>query len=172
MSKRFLSAAAAVSLAATALPSVALADASFLDRFAGRFSGSGTVQREQDSAPRNVTCSVDGTEAAANRLRISGACRAAIIVRREIGADIRYNEANDRFSGTYTGSSRGPAQLRNGRLQGNTLVFDLVYPQPVHGDRNAVMRITNAGNGTFTLSVTDQVSGAARKTSDVTLRRS
>ena len=154
------------------LASPAQADASYFQRFGGDFSGNGTVQREQDSSPRRVSCSLTGSSADANRLRISGACRAAIVVRREIGADIRYDPASDRFTGVYTGSSRGPAQLRNGRLRGDTLTLNLVYPQPVHGDRNAVMTIRNAGNGTVTLTVTDKVDGQDRTTSNVTLRRS
>lgn len=156
----------------SALPTVASADAEYFDRFSGAFSGSGTVQREQDTSPRRVSCSMNGATPSANRLRMSGACRAAIIVRREIGADIRFDPATKRFSGSYTGSSRGLAQLRNGRLRGDTLTLDLVYPTPVHGDRNAVMTIRNAGNGRFTLTVTDRVDGQSRTTSNVTLSRS
>lgn len=154
-----------------ALPATASADASYFSRFTGAFSGSGTVQREQDTSPRRVTCSLQGDTTSANRLRIDGACRAAVIVRRAIGADIRYDPSSKRFTGSYTGSSRGTAQLRNGRLRGDTLTLDLVYPKPVHGDRNAVMTIRNTGNGRFTLTVTDRVDGQQRTTSNVTLRR-
>lgn len=160
-------------LAAVAVLSAtpALADASFLDRFEGRFAGKGFVQREQDTSPRSVSCAVNGTRPSPNALTIAGSCRAAIIVTRKIGADIRFDRATNRFAGTYTGSSRGPAQLSNGRLNGNTLTLDLTYPTPVHGDRRAVMRITNAGGGQLTLAVTDQVDGAAKKTSDITLSK-
>ncbi|WP_058635396.1 hypothetical protein [Aureimonas ureilytica] len=154
------------------LISPAQADAGYFQRFNGSFAGSGTVQREQDSSPRRVSCSLKGATASANRLRMDGTCRAAIIVRRAIGADLRYDPSTDRFSGTYTGSSRGLAQLRNGRLRGDTLTLDLVYPQPVHGDRNAVMTIRNSGNGAFTLTVTDRVDGQTRTTSNVTLQKS
>ncbi|WP_062014361.1 hypothetical protein [Aureimonas sp. AU4] len=155
-----------------ALAGAARADTDYLSRFQGSYSGSGTVQREQDSSPRNVTCRVTGRSPSANDIEIAGSCRAAVIVTRQIGASIRYDPASQRYAGTYTGASRGPAQLRNGRLQGSTLVFDLVYPQTVHGDRNAIMRITNGGNGSFTMQVTDQVDGKPRQTSNVTLRRS
>jgi hypothetical protein len=162
-------------LIAAALPLVlagpSQADTNFLSRFQGSYSGSGTVQREQDSSPRNVTCRVTGRTPSSNDIEIAGSCRAAVIVTRQIGASIRYDPDSQRFSGTYTGASRGPAQLRNGRLQGSTLVFDLVYPQVVHGDRNAVMRITNSGNGQFTMQVTDQVDGKPQQTSNVTLSR-
>lgn len=159
--------------AATSLPlaNSASADASFLSRFNGAFGGKGFVQREQDSEPRTVNCSVKGATPSSNRLDIAGSCRAAIVVSRKIGAQIRYDPSSDTFSGTYTGSSKGPAQLSNGRLRGSTLTLDLTYPTPVHGDRSAVMTIRNTGNGGFTMSVTDKVDGQSRKTSDVTLTK-
>jgi hypothetical protein len=162
----------AFALVAVGLAKPAVADSSYLDRFTGAFSGQGFVQREQDTSPRRVSCRVAGTKPAANRLSIDGTCRAAIIVSRRIGADIRFDPASKRFSGTYRGSSRGPAQLSNGRLRGGTLTLDLTYPTPVHGDRSAVLRIDNAGNGRFTLSVTDEVDGKPTKTSDVMLSKS
>ena len=161
----------AAAVIAVGLATPALADAAYLDRFTGAFSGDGFVQREQDTSPRRVSCRVSGAKLSANRLSIDGTCRAAIIVSRKIGADIRYDPASKTFSGTYTGSSRGPAQLSNGRLRGGTLTLDLTYPTPVHGDRSAVMRIDNAGNGRFTLAVTDQIDGKPTKTSDVTLSK-
>lgn len=162
----------AVLLAALLAPTSAWADAQYLARFDGAFRGSGSVQREQDSSPRRVNCNVQGSQASANRLRIAGACRAAVIVRREIGADIRFDPASGRFSGSYTGSTRGVSRLTNGRLRGDTLTFTLTYPVTVHGDRTATMSIRNAGNGTFSLAVTDEVDGTPRRTSDITLRRS
>jgi hypothetical protein len=158
-------------LAALLTPAAAHADAQFLTRFDGSFRGSGTVQREQDTSPRRVSCSVEGTQPSQSRLRIAGSCRAAVIVRREIGADIRFDPASGRFSGSYTGSTKGVSQLSNGRLRGDTLTFTLTYPVTVHGDRTAVMTIRNNGGGGFSLSVTDQVDGQPRKTSDITLRR-
>ncbi len=157
---------------ATLAPGAAFADVSFLERFDGSFRGTGTVQREQDSSPRNVNCTVNGNQPAGNSLRIAGSCRAAVIVRREIGADIRFDPATQRFSGSYTGSTRGVSQLSNGRLRGDTLTFTLTYPVVVHGDRTAVMTIRNTGGGTFTLAVTDEVGGERRQTSNITLRRS
>lgn len=161
-----------LALAVLAVPGLAHADASFLSRFDGSFRGAGSVQREQDASPRRVTCSINGTQASDTRLRIAGSCRAAVIVRREIGADIRFDPASGRYSGSYTGSTRGVAQLTNGRLRGDTLTFTLVYPVTVHGDRTATMTIRNPGDGSFSLAVTDEVDGAPRRTSDITLRRS
>ena len=161
--------ALAAGLLAT-LCSPALADATFVERFDGRFSGSGTIQREEDTAPRRVSCTVTGSQPSPRRLALSGTCRAAVIVRRAIGADIRYDAGSDRFSGTYTGSTKGTARLTDGRLTGDTLRFTLTYPVVVHGDRTATMTIRNAGSGTFSVVVTDEVDGTARETSAITLR--
>ncbi len=158
-------------LAVCLLPAVAHADADYLTRFDGAFRGTGSVQREQDASPRRVNCAVDGTQISPNRLRIAGSCRAAIIVRREIGADIRFDPTSGRFSGSYTGSTKGVSRLSNGRLRGDTLTFTLTYPVTVHGDRTATMTIRNAGNGSFSLAVTDDVDGVPRRTSDISLQR-
>ncbi|WP_279479761.1 hypothetical protein [Aureimonas sp. SK2] len=164
-------AARAVLLASLFVPTSALADAEYLARFDGAFRGTGSVQREQDTSPRRVNCSVEGSQPSANRLRIAGVCRAAVIVRREIGADIRFDPASGQFSGSYTGSTKGVSRLSNGRLRGDTLTFTLTYPVTVHGDRTATMAIRNSGNGTFALTVTDDVDGTPRRTSDIMLRR-
>ncbi|WP_294644946.1 hypothetical protein [uncultured Aureimonas sp.] len=92
-------------------------------------------------------------------------------MRREIGADIRFDPASGRLTGSYTGSTKGVSRLTNGRLQGDTLTLTLTYPATVHGDRTATMTIRNAGGGTFSLAVTDDVDGTTRRTSDITLRR-
>lgn len=170
MLRRPASTLALLAVCATAVP--AQADTSFLDRFEGRYGGTGSVQREEDTSPRRVSCSVNGTRPAETALRIAGSCRAAVIVRREIGADIRYDAGRDRFGGTYTGSTKGAARLSNGRLRGDTLTFTLTYPVVVHGDRTATMTIRNTGSGTFTLVVTDRIEGATRETSSITLTRS
>jgi len=166
MLRRPASTLALLAVCATAVP--AQADTSFLDRFEGRYGGTGSVQREEDTSPRRVSCSVSGTRPAETALHIAGSCRAAVIVRREIGADIRYDAGRDRFGGTYTGSTKGAARLSNGRLRGDTLT----YPVVVHGDRTATMTIRNTGSGTFTLVVTDRIEGATRETSSIALTRS
>lgn len=152
------------------LSTPALADADYLTRFDGRFSGSGTVQRDVDPQPRRVSCRIDGRQSGPDALSLSGSCRAAVIFTREIGADIRYDPGSDRFTGIYRGSTTGPAQLSGGRLRGDTLTMALTYAQPIYGDRDAVMTIVNAGNGRFTMTVSDEVDGRTVQTSNVSLQ--
>ncbi|KAB0680866.1 hypothetical protein [Aureimonas leprariae] len=162
-----------LSIAALAfgMPSAARADASFLQRFDGGWQGSGTVQRDVDPSPRRVSCRVTGSRPTPNRVSITGTCRAAVIVTRRIGADIRYDPASKRFTGTYTGSTKGPAQV-SGTQRGDALVLTMIYAVPIYGDRNATMTIRNAGNGQFSLVVTDKVDGADKQTSNVSFSKS
>lgn len=153
------------------LPSVALADAGFLSRFDGGWGGSGTVQRDVDASPRRVSCRVTGSRPSPNRVSITGTCRAAVIVTRQIGADIRYDAGSKRFSGTYTGSTKGPAQV-SGTQRGDSLVLTITYAVPSYGDRTATMTIRNAGNGQFSMVVTDKVNGASKQTSNISFSKS
>ncbi|WP_152048452.1 hypothetical protein [Aureimonas psammosilenae] len=148
----------------------ARADASFLQRFDGSWRGAGQIQRDVDASPRKVTCRVEGSRPSANRVSIDGTCRAAVIVTRKIGADIRYDPATRRFTGTYTGSTKGPAQVA-GTQRGDALVLTITYAVPIYGDRNATMTIRNAGNGRFSMVVTDKVDGADKETSNVTFNQ-
>lgn len=144
----------------------AAADAGYFDRFEGKWSGSGQIQRDVDSAPRKVSCSVSGARSSPNRISIAGTCRAAVIFTRKIGAELTYDPADDTFSGVYTGSTKGPARL-SGRLKGDALVLTITYAKPVYGDRTALMTIGNAGSGAFSMVVTDKVEGATKETSSI-----
>ena len=132
-----------------------LAAAAFHDRFAGSWQASGTVQRSVDPAPRRVTCGVDG-QASERQIAIAGTCRAAIIVTRQISANLSYDPGNGRYVGTYVGSQAGPARLEGAR-QGDTITLNVTYAQPVGTDANARMIIRHAGGNQFSLTVMDQL---------------
>ncbi|MCM2505187.1 hypothetical protein NDN16_16065 [Aureimonas altamirensis] len=149
----------------------ALADTSFLQRFEGRFSGGGTIQRDVDPSPRKVTCNLTGAMTGANTLTIQGRCRAAVIFSRPVAATIRYDPGSGGFSGTYDASATGPARLSNGRLDGDRLTLAVTYAKPIYGDRNATMTISNAGDGSLSMVVTDRIDGRAAQTSAISLRR-
>lgn len=144
----------------------AAADAAYFDRFEGGWTGSGMIQRDVDPSPRKVSCNVSSARPSQNSISITGTCRAAVIFTRRIGAELTYDPGTKRFSGVYTGSNKGPAQV-SGRLQGNALVLTITYAKPVYGDRTAVMTISNAGSGRFSMVVTDKVEGASKETSNI-----
>ena len=83
----------------------AAAEADFLSRFEGSFSGGGTVQRNAQEEPNQVTCTLTG-QPSETGISMSGKCGAFIFSKR-ISADLTFDEASGRYSGTYVGSSIG-----------------------------------------------------------------
>lgn len=136
-----------------AAPAMA-AEADFLSRFDGSFSGGGLVQRNANENPNKVTCKLVG-QPTENAVSMSGKC-GALIFSKKIRADIRYDPASGRYSGIYVGSSIGPASL-SGRRQGDAVILTITWPKPVNGDTKATMTISNPGNGSLDITVTDEV---------------
>jgi hypothetical protein len=165
-----IAAVLAIAIAAS-VPSSAAADPAFLDRFRGTWSGSGKVQREGRSQPRQVTCSITGMPAE-NRLTAQGSCRAAVIFSRAIGVDLAFDPRTRTYSGTYTGSRIGPAQL-SGTRRGDTVNLRIRWPRLVNGDTQARMVIRNDGRGMLRITVSDNLSpgGPVQQTSELLLAR-
>jgi hypothetical protein len=159
--------AATAIAAATLLSSApALADeASYLQRFGGAWTGGGMVQRKATEDPHHVTCSMTGAPSQ-NSVSISGTCRAALVFTRQIRADIRFDPATGRYSGTYIGARGGPARLL-GKRSGDAVVLGITWPKPLNGDRSATMTIQNAGGGKLRISVADKL-GPQGPTAQVT----
>src|SRR4051812_28923748 len=91
----------------------------FLARFAGSFSGGGTVQRNASERPNQVTCTITG-QPSATSVSMNGKCGAAIFSR-AIKAEIHYDAATGRYTGVYVGSAIGPAHL-SGKRKGDAVV--------------------------------------------------
>jgi hypothetical protein len=147
------------------------AETDFLQRFRGNWAGSGKVQREGASQPRQVTCSVTGSPAE-NRISAQGTCRAALIFSRSIGVDLAYDPRSGTYRGTYTGSRIGPARL-TGTRSGDTVNLRIEWPRPVNGDTQAAMVIRNDGQGTLRITVADNLTpgGPTQQTSEIVLAR-
>jgi hypothetical protein len=132
------------------------AEADFLNRFRGSWSGYGVVQREGRSQPRQVTCTVAG-QPEENRVSVQGSCRAAVIFTRQIGADLTYDPRTGTYRGIYSGSRIGPARL-TGTRRGDAVNLRIDWPRPVNGDTQAAMVIRNEGNGVLRITVADNLS--------------
>jgi hypothetical protein len=143
----------------------------FLDRFRGNWIGSGRVQRNATTSPWQVNCTVVG-QPGENRISIQGRCRAAVIIQRQIGADLTYDPRSGLYQGTYTGARVGPAQL-TGRRSGDAVNLTIAWPKPVNGDTHARLVIRNEGNGVLRITVADNLfpGGPIQQTSDLTLRQ-
>jgi hypothetical protein len=151
--------AAALAAASYSLPAAG-EEADFLSRFSGSFSGGGTVQRNVEEGPNEVTCKLTG-QASDTALSMSGKC-GAFIFSKQIRADLQFDPASGRYNGTYQGSSVGTARL-SGKRDGNSVVLTITWPQPVNGDTKATMTIRNSGNGQLAIVVTDEVSPGGPK---------
>lgn len=167
MTRIGVSAAAAALLIGLAGARGAQADASFNQRFDGAWVGAGTVQRDSDSEPRRVTCTVTG-EAREERLALAGSCRAMLVFTRAIGADLAVTE-DGRYRGVYVGARAGPAQL-SGRVEGNRAVLDVDFPEGVGGGEQRMV-IESADADRFTLRVTDLVDGTRREITNLVFER-
>jgi len=143
----------------------------FLNRFTGDWSGSGAVRRNAESPVFNARCTVAGDHAT-NRMSIGGVCRGAIIVSRDISANVRYNAATGRYTGTYVGARAGPAAI-SGKRNGDRVNFTMVWPKPVNGSTKARMTIVNDGKGLLRIRVVSQPDpkGPTTTLSDLTFRK-
>ncbi len=138
----------------------------FIDRFGGNWAGSGTVSKGAVSL--HVNCRASG-QPAPNKLVIEGNCSLAIASVR-IAADISYDPASGRYTGTYIGAKVGTARV-SGKRSGNVVNLAVTWPKPVNGDTNARMRIENAGGGSLRIVVSDNLEpgGPVQPTSDLVL---
>ena len=156
-------------LGAALLSTPALAvEGDFLKRFDGAFSGSGEVSRNEGEASTGVRCSMQGTSTSA-AVSMRGTCRAAIIFSRQISADLKVDESG-RYTGTYVGSSIGPAAL-SGKRSGDAINLTITWPKEVRGDNTAQMTIRNDGAGQVAIIITDRMSagGATAQVSSIAL---
>jgi hypothetical protein len=162
----------AIALAAAFFSTAAsAAEWDFLSRFQGSFSGGGTVQRNAQESPNQVTCTLIG-QPTKTGVSMSGEC-GAFIFSKQISANLRYDADTGRYSGTYVGSSIGPARL-SGKRSGDSVVLTITWPKPVNGDTKATMIIRNSGNGRLAITVTDELEpgGAKSKVTQLALSQS
>jgi len=164
-------AALALSIAALSFGGPAQAQESdFLNRFEGTFKGGGSVSRNETENATKVNCTMMGT-ASESSLSMGGTCRAAVIFSRKISADLAV-DSSGRYTGTYVGSSIGPASL-SGKRNGDSVNLTITWPKEVRGDTKAAMTIQNSGNGQVSITITDEVpaGGPQQQVSNISLSK-
>lgn len=137
----------------------------FNARFDGRWTGSGTVWRHSDTAPRRVDCEFVG-DGGPHGIGLSGQCTAAVVFSRRISADLAYDPRTGRYSGVYHGSRTGPARL-SGQRRGENMTLNVDFGAPVGDDDKARMLIRADGADRFRIVVRDEVGGAERETTNL-----
>lgn len=149
--------------------SASAGESDYIGLYNGAWSGSGTVLKA--SVSWQVNCRATGAPST-NHIVIKGGCSVAVI-NVPISADITYDPASGRYSGTYVGAKVGPAHL-SGTRSGNVVNLAITWPKPVNGDTKARMTIVNDGHGNLRIVVSDNVSpgGPEQHTSDIELSQS
>lgn len=114
-------------------------EAEFLKSLEGQWAGGGSIRLKPEQESVDVNCDLS-SDALAERLSMDGNCSAMIIMSRAIGADLSVEGAT--YSGTYTGSPRGPASL-SGNRSGDTVNLAVAWPET---GREASMQLSSSGN--------------------------
>lgn len=135
----------------------------------GEWSGKGRVQKNAQSRPVNVSCAIVGSQEG-DEIGFEGECRAMLILKRAIGADITRD--GEHYTGTYTGSNAGVAALDGGPADDGSIVLTMTFPKEVNGDDTATMRIETPNEGSFTITTVDKMAtGEDVTTSQITFER-
>jgi hypothetical protein len=147
------------------------AEAAFLERFRGTWEGGGMVRRSIDPSPWQVRCVLNGTPGP-NHISIQGTCTGALIVQRQIGAELTFDPRARAYRGVYVGARVGPAALAGAR-GGDVVSLAITWPAPVAGDTRAHMTIHNRGDGTLRIVTEDNLTsgGPIQQTANLVLQR-
>jgi hypothetical protein len=157
------------SLALPASPSMA-GEAEFLAAFAGSWSGKGKFRMTTRSSPVTVSCAFEAN-ASQTTLSLDGRCRGMVVISRRIGVMLEATETG--FSGSYVGSTTGPAGLAGVRSE-NAFRLSIRWAKTVNGDRQAEMRVEKTGDNQMRIITLDgdPASGESVVTSEIALDRS
>ena len=119
-------------------------------------------------SPLNVSCEVDVT-AAEPSFVLKGEC-GALFIERPISVELVHE--GETYSGLYTGSRTGPAELE-GRREGDSIELEVTWAEEVNGDRIAQMTLTREGEDKLRLTTEDldPETKAVVVTSDIALER-
>jgi hypothetical protein len=151
--------AAALSSAILVSPAHAASN-TFFNNLSGSWSGSGKAYLSKyGEISAKCRVAITGAE---TRVAMNGSC-GMLVFQRALGLSIR-NAGGNRYVGTYTGSSTGPAKLE-GALRGDRLVMTIKWGGLVNGDRTAQMVLQRTGPNSFAQTVNDRVEGKSRSTS-------
>jgi hypothetical protein len=159
----------AVALSVSVPPAFA-DDAALLASFAGSWSGRGKFRITTGSSPVSVSCAMDAN-ASPDSLSLDGNCRGMVVVSRKIGVTLKADGAG--FSGSYVGSTTGPANL-SGARRGNAFDLSIRWAKIVNGDRSAKMKVEKVGENGMRLTTTDvdPKTGRSVVTGEIDLSRS
>ncbi|MEM8551071.1 MAG: hypothetical protein AAGF45_01725 [Pseudomonadota bacterium] len=162
-------AALAIAGAMTLTAAPSFADEPTATDITGDWSGKGFVQADENARKINVRCKIEGSQDETN-VAFEGACRAMLVMKREIGA--RLVKEGDNYTGTYKGSEVGIAELNGERSVPDQLVLTMTFPREVNGDAVATMTIDHGDPNVLTITTQDEMeSGVMVTTSQIVFER-
>lgn len=159
-----------VLLALVAAPSAFAQEENYFERYVGGWEGGGSVQVEKLPKPVNVSCEADGAIQGESEFKLEGTCSAMLVLSNDIGAELVLDTDTGEYTGIYTGSESGPAKLV-GTRDGDRLDLEVTWNKVIYNDDKAEMTITNEGNGTFVMKVTENIEGEDVIVSDLTFEK-
>lgn len=130
----------------------------------GAWAGKGYVQKDDETDPMNVRCEIEGAQHE-DRLGFDGTCRAMMILRRDIGADLVFD--GERYRGTYEGSRVGIADLDGATSDDGRVILTMRFPREVNGDAEAVMTIHLHDEDSFTIETVDRMESGVELTTSL-----
>ncbi|MEN3791345.1 hypothetical protein [Fulvimarina sp. MAC3] len=161
----FIAAGSFVFSLATGSAALAQGD-DYFERYSGDWEGGGRVQLEKLPKPVNVSCEAEGTAETETEFKLQGTCSAMLVLSNNIGAELVLDTKTGQYTGVYTGSESGPAKLA-GTRNGDSLDLEVTWNKVIYNDDKAVMTITNDGDGSFVLKVTEEIDGKDVVVSDL-----
>ncbi len=148
------------------IPAAHAAPNKFFDNLSGSWSGSGKAYTSK-YGEISASCRVAIT-GAESKIAMKGSC-GLLVFHRAMRLSIR-SAGGNRYVGTYTGSTTGPAKL-DGTLRGDRLVMTIKWGGLVNGDWTAQMVLERTGPNSFVQTVNDRVEGKSRNTSSFVFNR-
>lgn len=136
-------ATAAVSSASAQLATID--EASFLQAFEGRFTGTGKLENAGGSS-HDLSCTFDGDQQG-SRVTLSGRCSTALVLSTTVKIDLRYDPRTQRYDGEFRESKGTVASLAGTRRGDNLALSFRETAESIRPNPPAMLTISRHAEG-------------------------
>lgn len=120
-------------------------EASFLQAFEGRFTGSGTLENAGGSS-HNLSCKFDGDQQG-SRVTLTGRCSTALVFSTTVRIDLRYDSRTQRYDGEFREGQGTVANLAGVRRGDNLALSFRETAESVRPNPPATLTISRQAEG-------------------------
>ncbi|MGO4673463.1 hypothetical protein AB4Z40_11240 [Bosea sp. 2YAB26] len=120
-------------------------EASFLQAFEGRFTGTGTLENAGGSSHK-LNCKFDGDQQG-SRVTLSGHCSTALVLSTTVKIDLRYDPRTQRYDGEFRESKGTVANLAGARRGDNLALSFRETAESVRPSPPATLTISRHAEG-------------------------